>query len=144
MTSLQRVLTAPARRPAVVAALVAVVDAEVAAKKGIGGRVIRTGYTTVTRLSEGFVSKAVNRMLPDFAEALDPFWQSRGSHSFAEELVAHQDQAAEALLGVTDAAVAGASQPLVRRVYGSLRRRAKENVRTALPRVGAALEQHAG
>lgn len=143
MTSLPQILTAKDRRPAVVQSLVTVVDAEVAAKSGIGGRVIKTGYAAVTRLADGFVGKAVNAMLPDFAEALDPFWQECAGQPFAEILVAHQSEAAEALLAVTDARVGAADNAVLRRIYTTLRGRARENVTAALPRVGAAIESHA-
>lgn len=142
MTSLQQLLLEPDRRPTVVRALVEVVDAEVAGKSGISGRIIRTGYTAVTKVSDGFVAKAVNRLLPDFAAALDPFWQERREHSFGDVLVARQDEAAEALLTVTDREMGGTRNTVVKKVYGSLRGKAKENVVAALPRVGATIESH--
>lgn len=140
MSSLSQTLLDPARRPAVVDRLASVVDAEVAAKTGLGGKIIKTGYAAVTKVSDGFTAKAVNRLLPGFAQALDPFWADRGDASFADTLVARQDEAAEALLAVTDAQVAGTSNKVVTKVYGSLRGKAKENVVAALPRVGAAIE----
>lgn len=140
MRSLPQIMLEPVRRPAAVRALVEVVDAEVADTSGISGRIIRTGYTAVTRVSEGFVAKAVNRLLPAFAAALDPFWQGRGELTFNEVLVSRQDEAAEALLAVTDREVAGTRNSVVKKVYGSLRGRAKDNVVAALPRVGAAIE----
>lgn len=143
MSSLPQTLLDPARRPAVVETLVGVVDAEVAGKSGIGGKVIKTGYSAVAKLTDGFVTKAVNRLLPGFAEALDPFWQERADRPFADVLVARQDEAAEALIAVTDAQVAGTSNGVVKKVYGTLRGRAKDNVAAALPRVGAAIESHA-
>ncbi|WP_109473323.1 DUF6918 family protein [Ornithinimicrobium cavernae] len=143
MSSLQQILLDPARRPAVVEALVGVVDAEVAGTSGIGGRIIKTGYAAVTRVADGFVARAVNTLLPDFAAALDPFWQDRGDRPFGDVLVAHRDEAAEALLAVTDRRVGGTSHGAVKKVYGTLRGRARENVVAALPRVGAALEAHA-
>ncbi|WP_256838420.1 DUF6918 family protein [Ornithinimicrobium faecis] len=143
MSSLQQTLLEPARRPAVVKTLVAVVDAEVAGKTGISGRIIKTGYAAVTKVSDGFVAKAVNKLLPGFSAALDPFWQERGDRAFADTLVARQDEAAEALLTVTDSNVAGSNNGVVKRVYGSLRGKAKDNVIAALPRVGAAIESHA-
>lgn len=143
MSSLPQLLLDPARRPAVVTSLVEVVDAEVASKSGLSGRLIKTGYAAVTKLSDGFVAKAMNRLLPGFAEALDSFWQQRGDASFADTLAARQDEAAEALLAVTDGQVAGTSNGVVRKVYGSLRGKAKENVIAALPRVGAAIENQA-
>lgn len=143
MSSLQQILLDPARRPAVVETLAGVVDAEVASKSGLGGKIIKTGYAAVTKISDGFVAKAVSKLLPGFAEALDPFWQQRGDQPFADALVARQDEAAEALLAVTDREVDGASNKVVTKVYGSLRGKAKENVVAALPRVGAAIEGHA-
>lgn len=143
MSSLSQTLLDPARRPAVVDTLVGVVDAEVADKSGIGGRVIKTGYGAITKISDGFVGKAVNRLLPGFAEALDPFWQSTGERPFADTLVDRQVEAAEALLAVTDRQVGSTSNKVVKKVYGSLRGKAKDNVISALPRVGAAIESHA-
>lgn len=143
MSSLQQSVLDPAHRPAVVATLVEVVDAEVAAKSGLGGRIIKTGYAAVTKISDGFVAKAVNRLLPGFAAALDPFWQERAGRPFGEVLLARQDEAAEALLAVTDREVGGTSNGVVKKVYGSLRGKAKDNVIAALPRVGTALEHHA-
>ena len=90
----------------------------------------------ITQVSDGFVAKAVNTLLPGFAAALDPFWQERAGRPFADVLVARQDEAAEALLAVTDARVAGTSNGVVKKVYGTLRGRAKENV-------VAAIESHA-
>lgn len=143
MSALRQILTDPARRPAVVETLVSVVDAEVASKSGLGGKVIKTGYGAVTKLADGFVAKAVNRLLPGFADALDPFWAERAGRPFADVLIAQQDQAAEALLAVADAQVAGTSNAVVKKVYGTLRGKAKDNVVAALPRVGAAIESHA-
>ncbi|NLG19876.1 MAG: hypothetical protein GX555_00390 [Actinomycetales bacterium] len=143
MSSLSQTLLDPARRPAVVETLVGVVDAEVAAKSGLGGKIIKTGYAAVTKVADGFTAKAVNRLLPGFAQALDPFWADRGDSSFADTLVARQGEAAEALLAVTDGQVAGTSNKVVTKVYGSLRGKAKENVVAALPRVGAAIEEQA-
>ena len=140
MSSLSQTLLEPTRRPSAVKALVDVVDAEVAAKSGFGGRLIKTGYGAVTKLSDGFVAKAVNRMLPGFAQALDPFWAERGGRPFADVLVARQDDVAAALLSVTDGQVAGTSNTVVKKIYGSLRGKARENVVAALPRVGAVLE----
>lgn len=144
MTSLAQSLLDPTRRPAVVQTLVGVVDAEVARTSGLGGTVIKTGYGAVTRLADGFVAKAVDRLLPGFAAALDPFWQQRDGRSFADALVARRDEAAEALLTVTDGQVAATHNGVVRKVYGTLRGRAREHVVAALPRVGAAIERHAG
>lgn len=83
-------------------------------------------------------------MLPDFLTALQPFWDNKPADvSFADHLAANSDAAAEALLTVTDDQTATA-RPALAKAYGSLRGKAKGYVAASLPRVGAAIEKHAG
>lgn len=131
----------PARRPAAVTSLTEVIDAEVAAKSGFGGAAIKAGYAAVRKLGGGFVAKATDRLLPQFAGALDPFWESRNGQPFGDHLASRPDAAADALLSVTDAKAERTSNAAAKKVYGTLRGKAKENVIAALPRVGAAIEK---
>jgi hypothetical protein len=136
------------RRPAVVADLVAAIDAEVKDKKGISGAAVKAGYATVKKAKENIVSNATDRMLPDFATALEPFWVDFGATGaagdFGAYLVGRGDEAADALLSVTDDRVGGSSRKAVQKAYNGLRGRAKDNVKAALPRIGAVLQQHGG
>lgn len=133
------------RRPAVVADLVAVIDAEVKDKKGVSGAAIKAGYATVKKVSPNIASSATNRMLPDFATALEPFWVDfGGAGDFGGYLAGRGDEAAEALLAVTDARAQASTKKPLQRAYNGLRGRAKENVKAALPRIGAVLQRHAG
>lgn len=144
MTTLSDALLDPARRPAAVTALVAVVDAEVAAKSGFGGAAVKTAYAGVKRIGGGFVDRAVDRLLPRFATALEPFWQSREGRPFGAHLASQSDAASDALLAVTDDMAARTSNATAKKAYGALRGKAKGNVEAALPRLGTAIENLAG
>lgn len=130
-------------RPAVVADLVEVIDAEVADQKGLSGAAVKTAYAAAQKVKPGVVANATNQMLPDFLAALAPFWDSKPAGvGFGEHLAANGDAAAEALLTVTDDQ-ADSARPALAKAYGSLRGKAKNYVIAALPRVGAAIERHA-
>ncbi|MER7071424.1 hypothetical protein [Terrabacter sp. NPDC000476] len=139
-TAVSDALLAPARRPVAVTTLTDVIDAEVAAKSGFGGAAVKAGYAAVRKLGGNLVANATDRLLPQFAAALDPFWAGKGEQPFGAHLLAHQDAAADALLAVTDAKAASTRHASAAKVYGSLRGKAKSHVVAALPRLGAAVE----
>ena len=140
-TTVSEALLEPSRRPVAVTALTDVVDAEVADKSGIGGVAVKAGYAAVKKLGGGFVQRATDRLLPQFATALDPFWATKGDRPFGDHLASQPDTVADALLAVTDARAASTSHASAAKVYGSLRGKAKEHVVAALPRLGAAVER---
>lgn len=130
--------------PAVRADLEALIDAEVADKKGASGLALRTGYAAVRRVGPTVVPRAVERLLPAFVEKLEPFWQDHaGEGSFAGYLSGRDGQVADALLGVTDERVAGTSNGAIKKVYASLRPSARRHVVEALPRLGSLIDKHA-
>lgn len=140
-TTVSDALLEPTRRPAAVAALTGVIDAEVAGKSGFGGAAVKAGYAAAKRLGGDFVSSATDRLLPQFASALDPFWATKGDQPFGAHLASQPEAAADALLAVTDAKAANTSHGAAAKVYGSLRGKAKEHVVAALPRLGTAVER---
>jgi hypothetical protein len=129
------------RRPTAVTALTEVIDAEVADKSGFGGAAVKAGYAAARKLGGDFVPSATDRLLPQFAAALDPLWATKGDMAFATHLQARSDEAADALLAVTDAKADATSHTAARKVYGAMRGKAKEQVVAALPRLGAAVER---
>lgn len=146
MSSLSQALLAPDRRPAVVTDLVAVIDSEVKTKKGIGGVAVKGGYAAVRKVSPTIASDATNRMLPEVAQALQPFWDdfsAADAGDFGAYLAGRGDEAADALLAVTDARAAATSREPLRRAYNGLRGKAKGHVEQALPRLGKVVQQHA-
>ena len=97
------------------------------------------------KVGPNIVPSAVEALLPEFVEKLQPFWQEyAGNGSFADFLVARGEVVADALLGVTDERIAGSSKAAVKKVYDSMRPSAKKHVVEALPRVGELIQKHAG
>lgn len=142
--SLPEILLAPERRPAVVADLAAVVDQEVAGKSGLGGMAVKQGYAAVRKVKPDIARVASQRLLPDFATALDPFWADFGGQGdFGAYLAGRGDEASEALLAVTDARIQDVRREAIRKVYSALRGKAGEHVKAALPRLGRVIQKHA-
>lgn len=144
--SFRATLLDDATRPALVADLCALVDAEVAGKGGVSGAVTKTGFATVKKVKPGFLPHAVGSLLPGFVDALDPLWaehRAAGGGDFGAFLAGHRDRAADALLGVTDARAKASSKESLKKVYDKLRPNAKKNVIEALPRLGQVIEKHA-
>ena len=137
-------LLADSARPVVVGDLVEVVNQEVHDKKGVSGVTVKTAVATVRKVSPSVISRAIDRMLPDFAVALEPFWMDfAGSGDFGTYLAGRSEEAANALVSVTDKKAESTSRAPLRKAYGALRPRAIDNVTAALPRLGAVIQKHA-
>ncbi|WP_067896554.1 DUF6918 family protein [Nocardia vaccinii] len=147
VAALSESLLDDAKRPAFLADAKEVLDAEVSDKGGASGLAVKGGYAAVKKVSPTIVSDALESFVPKFVEKLEPYWaefQGNGGGSFADLLVAKQDEVSEALLAVTDARAESSSRPALQKVYSSLRSSAKKNVAEALPRVGDLVQRHAG
>ncbi|MFR9804721.1 DUF6918 family protein [Pseudonocardia sp. RS010] len=143
--TLETILTDPARRPAVVADLNELVGQEVKEKGGMSGAAVKLGYQTVSKIRPGVVPAAVDRMLPQFAGALQPFYadyRAAAGSDFGAYLAGRPD-AADALLGVTDRRAESSSSDALRKAYAKLRPNARKNVEEALPRLGTLIDRHA-
>nr|WP_212763333.1 hypothetical protein [Gordonia araii] len=135
--------TLSGNRDQVVADLVGVIDAEVADQSGLSGAAVKAAYAAAQKVKPNVVQNATNAMLDDFLGALSPLWASKPDGTgFGAHLAANGDQAAEALLAVTDAEASNA-KPALAKAYNSLRGKAKGYVIAALPRVGDAIERNA-
>jgi len=131
--------------PAVRADVEALIDAEVSDKKGASGLALKGGYAAVKKVGPSIVPGAIEGLLPEFVEKIQPFWKDyAGNGSFADYLTARGDQVADALLTVTDERIAGTSKTAVKKVYDSLRSSAQKHVVEALPRLGELVQKHAG
>ncbi|MGI5127617.1 DUF6918 family protein [Pseudonocardia sp. CA-107938] len=144
--TLNDILLNPAKRPTVVADLNELVGQEVSDKSGVSGAAVKLGYATVTKIKPGVVPAAVDKMLPGFTEALDPFYQeyrASGGTDFGAFLASRPEQAAEALLSVTDDRAEYSSSDALKKAYSKLRPNARKNVEEALPRLGSLIDKHA-
>ena len=121
------------------------IDEEVSSKGGLSGLAVKAGYAAVKGVKPGFVAHVVERLLPEFADKLDPLWSEGVEKGNPEgHLTANRSRAADALLSVTDAKAKGSSNSVVRGAYDKLRGSAKKHVEEAVPRLSRLLQKHAG
>lgn len=132
-------------RSEVVSACVELVNAEVKAKKGIKGVAIKGAYGTVKRIKPRFVPETIDALLDDWLARMQPHfeaWQSSGSGSFADYVSANADAVAEDLLSVTDERAATSKHKTATKLYGKLRPKAKIDVASAAPKLGALIDEY--
>ena len=144
--TLKEILLDSSRRPTVVTDLETLVDAEVSDKGGVSGAVIKTGFAAVKKIKPGIIGSAVDSLLDEFTAKLEPFYadfKGQGGGDFGAYLSSRGDQAADALLAVTDARAEKSSRDSIKKVYGKLRPNGKKNVEEALPRLGQLIDKHA-
>ena len=146
MSSLTDKLTSPEVRPKVVEACVALVESEVASKRGLSGAAIKTGFKVIKGLKPGMISSTVNSLLPDFAQAMQPLYEKStegaddAAGAFTGYITSNADETADALLGVTDAKAENAKNALIKKTYKRLRGTAKDNVKSAVPGLAKAMK----
>jgi len=135
------------RRPAVVADLDALVDQEVADKSGLSGGVIKAAYAAVKKVKPGIVRSAIDSMLDEFVDALEPYWTTyttEATGDFGTFLATRPQEVSNALLTVTDRRAERSNKAVVTSAYSKLRPKGQDNVIEALPRLGAVIQKHAG
>jgi hypothetical protein len=144
MASLVEALTGEAKKGEVIKDCLALIDAEVKDKGGISGLAIKAGYGTVKGIKPGFVEKAVEDLLPEFARVLDPIYADAKSQNkaVAEFFSSNSSRVADALLSITDAKAARAKSGVAKSAYDKLRSSAKKNVEQAAPRLGQLVEKY--
>jgi hypothetical protein len=144
MPSLPDVLNAADKKDVVIDDCLALIDAEVADKGGISGLALKAGFGAVKGIKPGFIRNVVTDLLPEFAKALDPFYQEavEKKKKPSEYFVQNSSRVADALLSITDSRAKTAKSGVVRSTYDKLRGTAKKNVEAALPRLGRLVEKH--
>lgn len=133
-------------RKRLIADIVALIETEVKQGSGLSGLAIKTGYRVVASLRDGaMIPSAVNLLLNEFCEALDPLvaryqTQSTGE-TFSRFLEKNEKEATRALLSITDARAENASA-LLSGSYKKLRNVGERQVAKALPGVGQIVETY--
>ena len=144
--TLKQILLAPERRTTVVSDLQTLLDQEVASKTGMSGLAIKGSFAVVKKVRAGFIPHAINQMLPEFAQRLQPYYgryNPATDGSLASYLTANESAVADVLLAVADGRARQSRHETVKRAYQKLRPQAKKHVEHALPPLGALIEQHA-
>ncbi len=135
MVMLSEKLLSSENRPKLVTACVHLIEREAAAKTGLGGMAVKTGFKVIQTISPSFVEKAVDALLPEFTGALEATWGRTGENgqAFLDYVGGHASETADALLTVTDARVARADNKVVQKTYDRMRGSAKDHVTAAVP-----------
>ncbi len=141
--TLKDIITTPETRPVVVEECVELVEAEVGAK----GLFIRGAYKTVKKIKPGFVKGAIDGLLDDWLEKMEPFygdWRQAGSGGYSDYLKTRKTEVADELLKVTDERARTSKHKTAAKMYKKLRPSALKNVESAVPGLGKLIEVHLG
>src|SRR5688572_8595235 len=116
MASLREMLGSGEKRQQIIDDSLQVAEAEVDDKSGLSGIAIKTAYKVVKGVSPSFLRQAVDHLLDQFLDALDPIYQEAVSRGVApgQYLQANADRAADALLGITDERAKNAKNAMVK------------------------------
>lgn len=144
MANLKSVLGEGDTREKVIKDCVELIEAEVKDKGGLSGMAIKAGYKVVNGIKPTFVRDAVDHMLNEFADKLDPLFQEAKSagRPIGAFLIENKGRAADALLSITDERAKRAKSQAAIKTYQSLRGTAKEHVESAMPRLGKLIEKY--
>ncbi len=136
-------LNDPNKAASIVADCVKLMDEHVAGKGGLGGLGLKAAYGTVKGVRPGYIDGAIDRLLPQALDALDPIW-SEGVQTGdpVGYLSQNRSRTADALLGITDARIEKTSNGIVRGAYSKLRGSAKSDVEEAVPGLAKIIDKY--
>ena len=147
MTSPSTFLTSDAHREAVIADLSTFVDNTAGEQGGVSGTVIKGALSAAKKVDSNIVNKAVARLLPDLAEALDPYWATfkEGGHgdSFEAYLQENSSALSNSVLETADKQAEKAPAALAK-VYSPIRGKIASVVEANIAKVGPIVEKYAG
>ena len=146
MASLLDKLPLPEKRPEVLDDCVKLLDAEVARRKGMSGLAVKAGYKVLKSIKPGATREAMDGLLDDFIQALQPFhdkYEEKGSKgSFGSYLKQRDGDVAEALVQVTDRKAENSKHKNLVRGYKKLRQTAVKSVKEAVPGLSDLLDKY--
>ncbi|MEY3209888.1 MAG: hypothetical protein RIT28_369 [Pseudomonadota bacterium] len=135
------------RRRAIVDDGVKVVEAEVADKSGLTGLAVKGAFKAVQGIKPGFVGRALDNLMPDFAKQIDPFYdrfKASGQTDLKAYFVKNGEEIANALLSITDARARNADHRSVQKAYETLRPQGVTHTVAAMPRLAELVKKHIG
>ena len=139
MGTLRDKLNDASTRQRVIDDAVKTIDAEVSDKGGLGGMAIKAAYSMVKGMAPGIIPKLLNNMLPEFMDAVQPFYDQakQGGGDLKQLFAQRSSEVANALLSVTDSRAAKSDAGSLKKGYEKLRPSAQKHVEAALPRLAA-------
>ncbi|MEM9451967.1 MAG: hypothetical protein AAGA75_26040 [Cyanobacteria bacterium P01_E01_bin.6] len=109
-------------------------DEQVAAKSGMGGLALKATYGMVKGVGQGYISGAIERLLPEAFAALDPMWTEGVQEGDPiDHLTQQRSRTADMILSVTDIKIEKSNNKIVRSAYNKLRKSVKTDVEASVP-----------
>lgn len=142
MRTLTDILLAEHQRDAVAADCVSVIERHLNGLRGLRGIALKAGLTMVKTAVPDAIPRAVRKLLPDVAVALEPLHQQfrkSTDRDFSLFLRKHSDETVEALTAVVDRRAAATSNEPVKRVYTKLRGSIRDEMQALLPELAKTL-----
>lgn len=144
--TLKEILLAPDSETRVVSDCLTLIDQQVSETSGVSGTAIKLAYKAAATFASGYLRYTVRRMLPDIAEALEPYWadfNASGGSDFGDYLGKRGDEVSEAMLAVSDADATRSERPIIVKAYRTVRASASRHIQAALPEVGKLVLKYA-
>lgn len=121
------------------------VEKVAASQSGISGMAIKGGLAAAKKADANVVPKALERILPDVLDALDPRWQDfveSGKEDFGAFLEPHQEEVSDEIMNIADKHVEKVNSAALRKPYNSLRDKATKILSPEVPAFGRVVQKH--
>ena len=133
------------QRPDIVEALSDLATTTVDSTSGLTGMALKSVLKAATAVREDIVPHVIDRILPDLADALDPYWRTYSAGVSAETFGAYLHENAEPvsadLARIADAYAKDNAPASLHRVYTSARNKGVEVLKKHLEQLGNTLEE---
>ncbi|HUP92836.1 MAG TPA: hypothetical protein VM074_11355 [Solimonas sp.] len=136
MQTLADILLAPHQKDAVIDDCVKLLDHHVAHRGGLKGMAMKTGVAMLKAKRPDIMVRAVRRLLPEFAVALEPLYREfkKGpDRDFSLFLQKRAPETTGALLGVADRLIEQSQNPRSKSTYARFRGGAESEVAAIVP-----------
>ena len=144
MAHLSELMSAP-QRTAVVSDCGELVEGVVAKQSGITGMALKGAVAAAKKVDAAIITKALDRVLPDVLDALDPHWQDFASNpeqDFGSFLEPRSAEVSDSIMSGADKHAEQINSPALSKPYNSLRGKASKFLTPAVPDFGRVLQQH--
>jgi hypothetical protein len=153
MPRLADLLWAAPRREPLVKDCAQLIEGHVASRRGLKGIGLKTSFAMLKSLRPDAMPRALNALLPLFADALDPLFQeysrAKGAaeeaakeKDFSRFLQRHAQRTAAALLSVTDKRVESSKNQALKKMYARMRSSAESEVLDVVPGLADVMGRH--
>ena len=145
MPTLAEALKHPTKRQQIIDDCAKLIDAEVADKRGLSGKIVKVTFKSIRSFKPGFIPGAVDGLIDNFATAIEPFWDecTKSNAEPKNFLSKRKLEIANALLKITDERASNSPHRTLVKGYKALRGKAVDHISTSIPRLAELLKKHA-